>query len=295
MSKFVIENVKDFDLDQIFDCGQCFRWQKEEDGSYTGVVSKMAVNMALDGDNLVIDNCDSENFENFWRNYLDFDTDYAKIKNKLKSKDEVIGRAIKRGEGIRLLNQDVWETVISFIISANNNIPRIKGCIESLCENFGKEIGQYRGKVRYAFPDASILANMTVEDLAPCRLGYRAKYIVASAKMFEADRQTYEGLKEAEVSSDEAFKTISTLNGVGPKVANCIMLFALKKRDAFPIDVWMKKVMNFLYGFEENDVKGMETFAKEKFGEYAGIAQQYQFYYMRNEGYCEQIRKQRGV
>lgn len=291
MSKFVVENVKDFDLDQIFDCGQCFRWQKEDDGSYTGVASGMAANMALEGSNLVIDNCDSENFENFWRNYLDFDTDYAKIKNNLKSKDEVIGRAIKRGEGIRLLNQDVWETIISFIISANNNIPRIKGCIKSLCENFGQEIGQYRGKVRYAFPDAKTLADMTVEDLAPCRLGYRAKYIIASAKMFEADRQTYEGLKEAEVSSAETFKTISTLNGVGPKVANCIMLFALKKRDAFPIDVWMKKVMNFLYGFEENDVKGMEAFAKEKFGEYAGIAQQYLFYYMRNEGYCEQIRK----
>lgn len=284
MSKVVIRDVKDFDLEQTFDCGQCFRWNCEEDGSYTGVAGGMAVNMSLDGNNLVIDNIIPEDFENFWRNYLDVDTDYAKIKNDLKSKDDIISHAIASGEGIRLLNQDVWETIVSFIISANNNIPRIKGCIESLCKNFGSEIGIYRGDMRYAFPDASVLANLTEEDLAPCRLGYRAKYIIKSAKLYNSDRAKYEGLKDESVSSKEAFETIRTLNGVGPKVANCIMLFALKKRDAFPIDVWMKKVMNSLYDFEESDVKGMEAFAKENFGDNAGVAQQYLFYYMRSNG-----------
>lgn len=284
MSKVVIDGVRDFHLEQIFDCGQCFRWNQEDDGSYTGVAGEMAVNMDVEGNNLIIDNTTQEDFENFWRNYLDFDTDYAKIKNNLKSKDEVIGRAIASGEGIRLLNQDVWETIVSFIISANNNIPRIKGCIESLCENFGDEIGLYKGQMRYAFPKADILANLTVDDLAPCRLGYRAKYIIQSAKMYNLDRDKYERLTGEDVSSEEAFETIRTLSGVGPKVANCIMLFALKKRDAFPIDVWMKKVMNFLYDFEESDVKGMEAFAKENFGENAGVAQQYLFYYMRSNG-----------
>lgn len=283
MSKVTVENIKDFQLDHIFDCGQCFRWNKEEYGSYTGIAGNMAVNMSLEGDKLIIDNTDEEAFEFFWKNYLDLDTDYGNIKTNLKDKDKVIGMAIKDGEGIRILNQELWETIVSFIISANNNIPRIKGCIESLAENFGESLGEYRGKVRYAFPSPEAMAKLTVEDLAVCKLGYRAKYLVNTSKMYLEDKDSFERLLKVDVSSAEALKKITSLNGVGPKVANCIMLFALKKRDAFPIDVWMKKVMNYLYGFDEKDVKGMQAFAKKTFGDVAGIAQQYLFYYMRNK------------
>lgn len=283
MSKLIIEGVKDFNPEHIFDCGQCFRWNREEDGSYTGVAGGKVVNMSLKGSDLIIDNASPEDFENFWRNYLDFDTDYGKIKAGLCENDEVIGEAIAEGEGIRILNQELWETVVSFIISANNNIPRIKGCIESLCENFGEKLGKYKNKMRYGFPDAKTIAKLSADDLVPCRLGYRAKYLINTAKAFVKDGEAFEKLIQEDVTSKEAFDKISTLNGVGPKVANCILLFSLKKRDAFPIDVWMKKVMNYLYNFDEEDIKGMEDFAHSTFGDNAGIAQQYLFYYMRNK------------
>lgn len=284
MSKIILDEVKDFDLEHIFDCGQCFRWNREEDGSYTGVAGARAVNVSVSGKGIVIDNAEPEEFDGFWRNYFDFDTDYSKIKGELRSKDEIIGRAIDEGEGIRILNQEIWETIISFIISANNNIPRIKGCIESLAENFGEKIGKYRGKMRYSFPSPAKLATLTPDDLSPCRLGYRAKYIVNTARTYQKlGAEYFEHLADKNVTTKEAFEKIRELQGVGPKVANCILLFALGKKDSFPIDVWMKKVMNHLYGFDEEDVKGMEKFAAETFKDKAGIAQQYLFFYMRNK------------
>ncbi len=282
MKKFIIDGIKDFDLDHIFDCGQCFRWEKEEDGSYTGVAKGKAVNIDYDEGRLIIDNASEEDFNDIWYHYLDLDTDYGKIKRSLSRKDKVIKKVIKSGEGIRILNQDIWETIVSFIISANNNIPRIKGGIELLCENFGKPLGEYRGKDRFAFPSPEKISSLSEENLDICRLGYRSKYIIATAKKYLEDRESYENLVSEKVSTEEAFNKIKELSGVGPKVANCITLFSLKKRDSFPIDVWMKRVMNRLYGIDENNFKEMELFAKENFGNKAGIAQQYLFYYMRN-------------
>lgn len=284
MSRIILDEVRDFEPEHIFECGQCFRWNAEDDGSYTGVAGGRAVNVALTGKSLVIDNTTADDFDGFWREYFDLDTDYGKIKEEIVAADPVIGDAVSGGEGIRILNQEIWETIVSFIISANNNIPRIKGCIESLCENFGEKIGKYRGKMRYAFPSAERLAALTADDLVVCRLGYRAKYIINTARMYtQMGEESFSRLREAEVSYDDAYKTITQLQGVGPKVANCILLFSLKKQDAFPIDVWMKKVMHNLYGFEEDDVKGMQEFACRAFGEKAGIAQQYLFFYMRNK------------
>jgi N-glycosylase/DNA lyase len=280
--------VMDFDLDQIFDCGQCFRWYKEEDGSWSGVAFGKAVNMSLDSGILTIEGADEKDFNELWYQYLDLERDYGSIKSALSQKDDVIGIAIGEGEGIRILKQDLWETVISFIISANNNIPRIKGCIEKLCQMFGQPIGEFRGQMRYSFPAAEVLANLEVEDLAPVKLGYRAKYIVETAKKFSHQPEVYEDLLKEEVSGQQATKVIckdkdTKLMGVGPKVANCIVLFGLGKMEGFPIDVWMKRVMNHLYGFDEEDVSAMSTFAEEHFGQFAGIAQQYLFYYMRNK------------
>lgn len=290
MSKLVLENVKDFNPTHIFESGQCFRWAKEEDGSYTGVAYGKILNVSKLGRDIVLENTNVDDFEDIWRDYFDFDTDYDLIKKDLSYLNNEMGKAIAYGNGIRILNQELWETMISFIISANNNIPRIKGCIEKICELFGDEIGEYRGKTYYSFPSAKVMSELTSDDLIPCSLGYRSKYILQTAKQFvNEDKELFDYFLNEDTESEDVFRHISTFAGVGPKVANCILLFALKKRDRFPIDVWVKKVMVELYGFKEDDTTGMEMYAKENFGNKAGIAQQYLFYYMRNKNDAEEF------
>ena len=322
----VRENVTDFNLEHIFDCGQCFRWEKEADGSYTGVAEgKRPVNIAFypyseqiadekqreaklynqhpcylqwvdmksdsaklgDGNRyagkLVINNADEADFE-FWNAYLDLGRDYGEIKAKLSKNDKVMAKAIEFGQGIRILRQDEWETLISFIISQNNNIGRIKKCINKLCENFGEFVEEYKGKKYYGIPNAKVLASLTEEDLAVCGLGYRTNYIIETAKAVEKDNgKTL--LKLREMDSRLAFSYLTSLHGVGPKVANCILLFGLDKFESFPIDVWVKEAMNKLYGIDKEDVRGMAEYAEKHFGEYGGIAQQYLFYAMRSGGF----------
>lgn len=266
MEKFVLEGVKDFNLDHIFDCGQCFRWKKEEDGSYTGKAFGKEVNMDFVYDEgsdsegtLIINGASREDFDNIWKSYLDLDRDYSQIKEEL-AEDPVMAKAIEKGRGIRILKQDLWETIVSFIISQNNNIPRIKGCIENLAKGFGED-----GNL----PTPEKLASLTVEDLAPVRLGYRAKYLIETAKQV------------CENGLPKNMEELQQLCGVGPKVANCISLFGLSDMSSFPVDVWVKRVMNRMYGIPEGNKKEMENFARENFGDYGGIAQQYLFYYIR--------------
>lgn len=278
-----IEGVRDFDLDHIFDCGQCFRWEKNRDGSYTGIAFGCIAKIDYDADNetLMIHGAAEKDYENIWKDYLDLERDYGAIKNALAERDPVIRKAIEYGQGIRILNQEKWETLLSFIISQNNNIPRIKKCINSLAEALGDYIGEYEGKRYYSLPTPEVLANATLEDLAPCRLGYRAKYLIETAKKVHTEGiASLEALGNCELSAGETCEALRNYCGVGPKVANCIALFAMKKFDSFPIDVWVKKVMNTMYGFDENDLKGMAAFAAENFGEFGGIAQQYLFYYI---------------
>ena len=278
-----VEGVRDFHLDHIFDCGQCFRWSRNEDGSYTGIAFGRVAKIAYDADKqlLMIHGAAEEDFEIIWRDYLDLDRDYGSIKSVLADRDPVIRDAIEYGHGIRILNQEKWETLLSFIISQNNNIPRIKKCIESLAETLGEYAGEYEGRKYYSLPTPEVLASASLDDLAPCRLGYRAKYLIETAKKVHAEGiDSLEALGSCELSAGETCEALRTYCGVGPKVANCIALFAMKKFDSFPIDVWVKKVMNTMYGFEENDLKGMAAFAADKFGEFGGIAQQYLFYYI---------------
>lgn len=279
----VKEGIRDFHLDHIFDCGQCFRWERNEDGSYTGIAFGRVARIDYDKDKetLMIHGADEADFENIWKDYLDLERDYGEIKSALTDKDPVIGKAIEFGHGIRILNQEKWETLLSFIISQNNNIPRIKKCINSLAETLGEYVCEHEGKKYYSLPTPEVLANATLEDLAPCRLGYRAKYLIETAKKVHAEGiQSLDGLSRCELSAKETCDALRCYCGVGPKVANCIALFAMRKFDSFPIDVWVKKVMNTMYGFEENDLKGMAEFAAERFGEFGGIAQQYLFYYI---------------
>lgn len=275
--EIIVENVKDFNLDHIFDCGQAFRWKKEEDGSYSGKAFGKAINIGFKYDGiekskgkskekssgtLILKNSSKEDYEKIWKKYLDLDRDYGKIKRELGTKDSVLKEAIKSGEGIRILNQDLWETIISFIISQNNNIPRIKKCIESLACSFGDGI---------SLPNPEELSILREEELLSIKLGYRSKYLIETAKQVVNN-----GLPKN-------FDELLELNGVGPKVANCISLFGMHHLESFPIDVWVKRLMNKYYGFDEKDTKGMEIFAQNTFGDYGGIAQQYLFYHIRKE------------
>ncbi len=275
-----VSGFTDFDVDHTFDCGQCFRWNREDDGSYTGVAFGRAVNIRMDDGTLVIDNCTEDDYKSIWADYLDVQRDYSGLKTRLSSHDDIMKRAVEYGSGIRLLHQDPWETLISFIISQNSNIPRIKKCIESLCSNFGKSIGEYRGQERFSFPSAERLAALTQEELSVCRLGYRDRYILETAAAVSADGGK-SLVRARSLSFDDAERYIRSLKGVGPKVANCILLFGLLKYESFPLDVWMKRIMHELYGYDEKDMKGMSSYARENFGEYSGFAQQYLFYYAR--------------
>jgi len=286
----VFENIADFDLDHVFDCGQCFRWEKEADGSYSGIAEGICpANVSFSpyggvegAGRLVIKGGGSPESEEFWESYLDIRRDYGKIKADLSKEDPVMAKAAQFGHGIRILKQDKWETVVSFIISQNNNIKRIKGCINSLCENFGEPAGAFRGKTYYAIPGSGALSGLSEKDLAVCRLGYRARYLIETAKAVAADggKRLY-SLESAGVK--DAFSYLTSLCGVGPKVANCIMLFSMGMYGSFPIDVWVRQAMSSLYGIDKDDTKAMQEYAARNFGEYGGIAQQYLFYYMRTQ------------
>ncbi len=262
---------KDFDLIHTFECGQCFRWNIDEKGVYTGVVGNSVIAVKQSDNNFEFD-CDDELLIN---SYFDFEKNYTDIKNRLSLLDEVLLKAIPAGYGIRLLKQEPWETLISFIISANNNIPRIKKIIESLCLNFGKEI-KYKNTKYYTFPDAETISMLTVEQLDVIKSGFRAKYIVDAAK------KVTEGIVKLEdvynMSTDDAREYLKQIKGVGNKVADCILLFSYQKYDVFPKDVWIKKVLKDLYGIDE---KNFDLFVKEHFGDLAGFAQQYLFYYIK--------------
>ena len=276
-----LEDIRDFDTDHIFDCGQCFRWKRNEDGSYGGIAGRRVAAVSYDQQNRTLRiGGASEEDRTFWENYFDLGRDYGAIKAVL-SEDEVMAGAIRHGSGIRILRQDKWETMVSFIISQNNNIPRIKGCIENLSRSLGEYLGRFGGRDCFGLPEPEVLAEASLEDLAPVRLGYRAKYLIETGKMVaEEGRESLEKLADPALSHEEVLEALRRYPGVGPKVANCIALFGLGRMDSFPLDVWMKRVMAGLYGFGEKDVKGMTAFAAEKFGPYGGLAQQYLFYYI---------------
>lgn len=274
--RIVFDNIDDFNTVHIFECGQCFRWVKEDEGdssenpAYTGAAGSYAARVSYEGRRLTIEASGGDRA--FWADYFDLGTDYGGIKEKLSKSEPKIKEATDYGYGIRILNQDLFETIISFIISQNNNIPRIRKNVDSLCERYGELIGNIHGKDTYAFPKAEALAAASPEELAELKLGYRSSYIT------ESSREYLE--RGVPCCRDDLIK----MHGIGPKVANCIMLFGLKDVEAFPLDTWVRHIMNDIYGLDEKDDKGMYEIARERFGKYAGYAQQYLFYYYRDKG-----------
>lgn len=297
---YVLENVENFEPKHVFECGQCFRWNKEEDGSYTGVVGNSVFNVKKEHNNIIIKGICSDNIQDVLFQYFDLKTDYKQIKSRLSKIDNNMKTSIEYGSGIRILKQDPWEALISFIISANNNIPRIKGIIERISKKYGKEI-EWNNKKYYTFPTPEELGEASVKELRLLGLGFRDIRVFETTQMVKnkkIDLEKLEQIEDINILREELLK----IPGVGPKVADCIMLFSMKKHEVFPIDVWVKRVMTELYSNEilegnkkmitkrsneENqqllEIKNQKILevAKNKFGKLAGIAQQYLFYWRR--------------
>ncbi len=262
-----IKTQDDFDPVKIFECGQCFRWNAPENGDYVGVVRSAVARVRFENGTVYIKTSGGDAAA--WRDYFDLETDYAEIRAGL-CVDDYMRRCSQSGAGIRILRQEPWEALCSFIISQCNNIPRIKGIVERLCLNFGEKT-EFEGREYYSFPAAEKIALLSEKDLAVIRAGYRAEYIINAARSVASGETDFAELDRMDAVS--AKKEIMKLRGVGSKVADCFVLFGLHKLDAFPIDVWMKRAIAEHYG------KG---FSPEIFGAYAGLAQQYMFHYARN-------------
>ena len=287
--RYVIKNIESFEPKHIFECGQCFRWNIEDDGSYTGVVRNNVLNVKKEENSIVIKGMCEDNLEELCKDYFDLDTDYQKIKNKISKLDNNLRVSIKYGKGIRILKQDIWEALISFIISANNNIPRIKGIIERISKQYGEEI-IWDNKKYYTFPNPEQLSNASVSDLRKLGLGFRDVRVFETCRLINQNIISIEELETIE-NIDELKEQLLRFPGVGPKVADCIMLFSMKKLEVFPIDVWVKRVMTELYGDEIRKLKNNSTiisnkqileYAQQYFGNLAGVAQQYLFYWRRD-------------
>ena len=279
--EYKIENIKSFELADIFDCGQCFRWNKQEDGSYTGIFKENVMNVQKDGDTVIFKGICNGDIKEIVQDYFDLNRNYEKIKEKLSQIDDNMKISIEYGQGIRILNQDLWEMIISYIISANNNIPRIKGIIERLSKTYGREI-DWNGEKYYTFPTPEELKDVTVEDYRKLGTGFRDIRLYETVHMVLDKKVDLEEMKN-NPNTMEVREQLLTLSGVGPKVADCILLFStLKRFEVFPIDVWVRRVMNELYIKNEDETKvnkkALEKLAQEKFGNLAGIAQQYLFY-----------------
>lgn len=251
---------------KTFECGQCFRWNADENGGYVGVASGRAARVFTRGGMAVIE-CDEADI-GFWREYLDMDTDYVKARESVML-GEYLTECAEYGRGIRILRQDKWEALCSFIISQCNNIPRIKSIVEKLCAMFGEAMETPWG-VKYSFPTASRVALLEEPELAPLRSGYRAAYIINAARAVASGDIDLE--YAATLDGNEARKYLKSLNGVGDKVANCAVLFGLHRMDAFPVDVWIKRAL------KENLPAGFDP---ATLGDYAGLAQQYMFFHAR--------------
>lgn len=285
MEKYVIENQDSFDIVHIFECGQCFRWNRIDENTYIGVIKGAVIKVKQEEKKLTFTGVSENDFKETINYYFDLNTNYSEYKQELSNIDNFMKESIKFGTGIRILKQDLWECIISFIISANNNIPRIKKIIERISKEYGKKI-EFEGKTYYEFPTPEELSKASVEDLRALGTGFRDKRIFNTTKIILEKQVDLEMLAKMENTQDMRNELLK-LDGVGPKVADCILLFALKRLDVFPIDVWVRRVMNDLYIHKEEEEKvnklELQKLAEEKFGNLAGMAQQYLFYWKREE------------
>ncbi len=268
-----ITDIKDLDIHQIFTSGQTFRFFKIDENTWRGIAFERRIDITQGEDYISLSPCTLDEFENIWRTFFDLDTDYAVIKKKLIDTDARFEEMIAIGDGVRILRQNKWEMIITFIISANNNIPRITKSVNCICEKYGEKLYVDGEFVGYAFPTPEKLAKADLDTLRNCGLGYRDKYIKSTAQMVLES-----GIPDS--SGDKLIEDLLKFKGVGRKVADCIRLFGYGCHDAFPVDTWIRKAQNELQGNFKND-DAMREHALEIYGELSGIAQQYLFYYIR--------------
>lgn len=284
--KVILEGVKNFNIKQILECGQCFRWDKVGEMNYIIVAFGKVLEILQEEDKVTFLNTNKEDFETIWFKYFDLERDYDAIKAAL-SFDDTLKSSVEYGYGIRLINQEAFELLISFIISARNSIPSIKKTILKISQRWGNEI-QYKGNIYYTFPTPEMLKDATEDEIRATGASFRSKYIVDTVKNVNDDLNNPEGTYNLEriisLSDDECHTALQAFKGVGAKVADCIMLFSMGKQSAFPVDVWVKRAMMHFYNAEEGSLNKIRIFGRTKFGQYAGFAQQYLFYYARENG-----------
>lgn len=277
---YVKNNVKNFSINQIAESGQAFRWEQINESKCIGVVNDDILIVNQHGDKIEIESKTGKTSFEEIEQYFDLNRNYEEIIKELEGKDESLNNAVSYGNGIRILNQDLWEMIISFIISGNNNIPRIKKSIDLISRKFGNYIGSIEENNYYSFPTISELSCASLDELRSCGVGYRDKYIYNTVKMINEGQVNMNEVPEMDLLS--ARNELKKLSGVGDKVADCILLFSCQQVGAFPVDTWVKKILKEYYNFEKNNISEINRFANEYFGACCGIAQQYLFYYIRN-------------
>ena len=272
----IIKEITDFDLEQTLECGQCFRFYKQDEEDYVVVAFNKLLHIKQSGNQLIFFNTEKPDVENIWIPYFDLERDYNEIKSFLLKKDSKLEEAIKEKWGIRILNQEFYETLISFIISQNKQIPHIKQLVRRISEEYGEYLGEVNGERYYSFPDVKTLGTITEEAFREMKTGFRAPYLYDAAQKLATGVISMETLKG--LNENETRDKLISIKGVGEKVANCVMLFSLGFREAFPVDVWIKRIMESVYFNGEDTPKDqIQLFAKEQYGEYGGYAQQYLF------------------
>lgn len=282
----IVEEIESFDIEQILECGQCFHFDKLSEKEYVITAKRHLLHIRQKGNQVIFYDTDQKTFETVWKSYFDLGTNYNEIKawliqneKTILRKSGVLEEAVTNYCGIRILNQDFFETLISFIISQNKQIPHIKQIVDTLSVKYGDYAGEVQGKSYYHFPTLKQLCNVTETELRMCKTGFRAPYIVDACQKLEQEIVLESRLLSLDFT--EAMDELMLIKGVGSKVASCVALFSLSKRNAFPIDVWVKRIMEKIYFEKETKTIEIAAFAEQLYGYYGGYAQQYLFYYAR--------------
>lgn len=274
----VIKDIKNLDLDNTITCGQIFRFTKEEDNSFTIVISDRVINLKYDNNILFIYSNKEDNLECVIKEYLDLDRDYISIINNIKNMDYKLGKYLDDSMGLKMIKQDPLECIISYVISQNNSVRNIENSLNLISQKFGEKVF-FRNKEYYLFPKLEKLINISEEEFRECKVGFRDKYLVAIIKSINIGELDID--KIYEMNSNDAINYLMSFKGIGMKVASCILLFAYQKFDVYPIDTWVKKFMLEDYGIEGEI--NIRKFASETYKEYCGLAIQYMFNSKRNK------------
>lgn len=271
-------NVDYFNLKYTLECGQCFRWKKIDE-YYVGVIKDRVLKIRQSENKLYVRSNNYNELEKVVRDYFELNKDYKEIENRISKVDEYVKKAVNNTSGLRHIKQDFFETIISYIISANNNIPRISKSVNEISKRYGKEI-ELDGEKYYLFPTPEELIDVTIDEYRECGVGFRDKYIYNTVKKINNGEINLEEMQK--MNTKDLRNLLLTFMGIGPKVADCILLFSCSRQEVFPIDVWVERVMKRLY-FDNKEVSKKEIlkYADENFGKDAGIIQQHLFYNIR--------------